>query len=129
MIVPRKGGEEAGIEHDTDARTRPQSCRFSSAPSAPLRETASILATMTKLTLAAVMTCVVLLASCTTAGPSSGPHAQSAPRLISMRTTAGDIVLELDPEHAPISVANFLAHAERGDYDGTIFHRVIPTFV
>ena len=46
-----------------------------------------------------------------------------------MQTTAGEVVLELDRARAPISVANFLMHAERGDYDGTIFHRVIPTFV
>jgi len=44
-------------------------------------------------------------------------------------TTEGDIVLELDPEHAPISVANFLTYTTRGDYDGTIFHRVVPGFV
>lgn len=46
-----------------------------------------------------------------------------------MQTSAGDIVLELDHEKAPISVANFVMHANRRDYDGTIFHRVIPTFV
>ena len=46
-----------------------------------------------------------------------------------MQTSAGKITLELDSRRAPISTANFLAHAERGDYDGTIFHRVIPTFV
>lgn len=49
--------------------------------------------------------------------------------LVSMQTSAGEIVLELDRARAPISVANFLWHAQRGDYDGTIFHRVIPTFV
>jgi cyclophilin family peptidyl-prolyl cis-trans isomerase len=44
-------------------------------------------------------------------------------------TTKGDIVVELDPEHAPISVANFLTYTTRGDYDNTIFHRVVPGFV
>ncbi|MCC7388588.1 MAG: peptidylprolyl isomerase [Phycisphaerales bacterium] len=48
---------------------------------------------------------------------------------VSLDTSKGEIVLELDPEHAPASVANFLAYAERGDYDGTIFHRVVPGFV
>ena len=38
-------------------------------------------------------------------------------------------MLELDRAHAPISVDNFIAHAAKGDYDGTIFHRVIRTFV
>lgn len=48
---------------------------------------------------------------------------------ITMQTTAGDIVVELDREHAPITVANFLMYADRGAYDGAIFHRTIPTFV
>lgn len=46
-----------------------------------------------------------------------------------MKTTAGDIVLALDEGKAPISVRNFLEHAGARHYDGTIFHRVIPTFV
>lgn len=48
---------------------------------------------------------------------------------VTMHTSAGDIELELDRARAPISVGNFLMHARRGDYDGTCFHRVIPTFV
>lgn len=44
-------------------------------------------------------------------------------------TSLGEIVLELDAVHAPVSVANFLTYADRGDYDGTIFHRVVPGFV
>lgn len=46
-----------------------------------------------------------------------------------METSAGEILLELDPERAPATVANFLAYAGRGAYDGTIFHRVMPNFV
>ncbi|MFN9992987.1 MAG: peptidylprolyl isomerase [Phycisphaerales bacterium] len=49
--------------------------------------------------------------------------------VVEMRTTAGTITLELDAIRAPISVENFLRHADAGHYDGTIFHRVIPTFV
>ena len=41
----------------------------------------------------------------------------------------GIIVLELDAEKAPKSVANFLAYIEHGHYDNTIFHRVIPNFM
>ncbi len=48
---------------------------------------------------------------------------------VCLATTAGDIVVELDRERAPISVENFLKYADRGAYDGTIFHRVIPQFV
>ena len=46
-----------------------------------------------------------------------------------MKTTLGDIVLELNAEKAPISTLNFLKYAQSKYYDGTIFHRVIPTFM
>lgn len=49
--------------------------------------------------------------------------------LVQMETSKGDIWLMLDAEHAPVSVANFVKYAERGDYDGNIFHRVVPGFV
>ena len=41
----------------------------------------------------------------------------------------GDIVLELDEENAPKTVANFLEYVKNGHYDGTIFHRVIDGFM
>ena len=48
---------------------------------------------------------------------------------VKLATSAGDIVLELDAAKAPKTVANFLAYVNAGHYDGTIFHRVIPTFM
>lgn len=48
---------------------------------------------------------------------------------VKMATTAGDIWLELNREKAPVSVANFLSYVDKKAYDGTIFHRVIPTFM
>ncbi len=48
---------------------------------------------------------------------------------VAMRTSAGDIVLELDRLRAPIGVANFLKYAKSGAYDGTVFHRIVPGFV
>ena len=54
---------------------------------------------------------------------------QAANPQVTMKTTLGDIVLELDAEKAPISTHNFLQYAESKYYDGTIFHRVIPTFM
>jgi peptidyl-prolyl cis-trans isomerase B (cyclophilin B) len=48
---------------------------------------------------------------------------------VRMQTTKGTIVLELDTEKAPETVANFLEYARSGFYDGTIFHRVIPGFM
>lgn len=41
----------------------------------------------------------------------------------------GDMVLELYPEHAPITVANFLELAESGFYEGLIFHRIYKGFM
>ena len=48
---------------------------------------------------------------------------------VSLKTTMGDIVLELDQEKAPKTVANFLAYVKSGHYKGTIFHRVIDGFM
>lgn len=48
---------------------------------------------------------------------------------VTLATTAGDIVIELDPQRAPKSVANFIDYVKAGHYDGTIFHRVIPNFM
>jgi peptidyl-prolyl cis-trans isomerase B (cyclophilin B) len=46
-----------------------------------------------------------------------------------LKTSAGDITLELDAEAAPKTVSNFLQYAEEGHYAGTIFHRVIKSFM
>ncbi len=48
---------------------------------------------------------------------------------VTIETSKGTIVAELDGEKAPISVANFLAYAASGFYDGTVFHRVIDSFM
>lgn len=48
---------------------------------------------------------------------------------VTMTTSKGPIVIELDGEKAPISTANFLEYADAGAYDGTIFHRVIDGFM
>jgi len=49
--------------------------------------------------------------------------------MIRMQTNHGAIVIELDAQKAPKTVANFLAYANAGFYDGTIFHRVIDGFM
>ena len=48
---------------------------------------------------------------------------------VTMETNKGVITLELDAEKAPDTVKNFVAYANAGHYDGTIFHRVIPGFM
>ena len=44
-------------------------------------------------------------------------------------TSLGNITAELDQANAPLSVANFLEYVESGHYSGTVFHRVIKTFM
>ncbi|MFL2098703.1 peptidylprolyl isomerase [Marinilactibacillus psychrotolerans] len=46
-----------------------------------------------------------------------------------IKTNKGDITVRLFPEHAPKTVENFIGLAEKGYYDGVIFHRVIPNFM
>ena len=60
--------------------------------------------------------------------PSMSTAAEQAPR-VRLETTMGNIVLNLDREHAPVTVDNFLAYVNDGFYDGTIFHRVIDGFM
>ena len=48
---------------------------------------------------------------------------------VQMETSAGTVRIELDDEKAPLSVANFLAYAKSGHFDGTVFHRVIKGFM
>ncbi len=54
---------------------------------------------------------------------------KTIPPQVEMETTMGNIVLELDPDKAPKTVANFLKYVEDGFYNGTIFHRVIDGFM
>ena len=48
---------------------------------------------------------------------------------VKLQTSLGDIVIELNPEKAPITSQNFLDYVESGFYEGTIFHRIIPGFM
>lgn len=79
-------------------------------------------------------TCTLLLAAMTpfaVAGQNPGeskPAAGLHPR-VKMETSLGDIVLELDGEKAPITTLNFIRYVEAKFYDGTIFHRVMKTFM
>ena len=48
---------------------------------------------------------------------------------VALKTSMGEIVLELDQQKAPKSVANFLQYVKSGYYKGTVFHRVIDGFM
>lgn len=58
----------------------------------------------------------------------SSPVSAANPQLV-MQTSHGAINIELFADKAPVSVKNFLNYIERGFYDKTIFHRVIPDFM
>jgi cyclophilin family peptidyl-prolyl cis-trans isomerase len=74
-----------------------------------------------------VLLCLTLAAAgCATLMPPPPPDPH--PRVL-LQTSQGDITLELDREHAPLSVDNFLVYVKEGHYDGTVFHRVVPGFV
>ena len=55
-------------------------------------------------------------------------HAQDAPK-VKIATNMGDIMVELYPDKAPKTVANFLQYVKDKHYNGTIFHRVIANFM
>ncbi|HEY8019882.1 MAG TPA: peptidylprolyl isomerase [Thermoanaerobaculia bacterium] len=67
---------------------------------------------------------LLVLAMAAAAAPSTAAH----PR-VTLETTKGKIVVELDAQKAPKSVANFLDYVKSHQFDGTIFHRVIPGFM
>lgn len=60
---------------------------------------------------------------------SSLSYAQDSYVKVLMKTSEGDIVLELNQGRAPITVENFLTYVNSKHYDGTIFHRVIKDFM
>lgn len=77
---------------------------------------------------------VKLLATLTLILLAMNLQAQDAEQLpayprVSLETTEGTIVLELDSRRAPLTVRHFLKIVEDGGYSETIFHRVIPNFI
>lgn len=64
----------------------------------------------------------LIIAACSSAVLATGP-------VVEMHTSKGVIVIELEAEKAPATVANFLEYAKSGFYDATIFHRVIDGFM
>lgn len=62
------------------------------------------------------------------AKPAAAEASAAAPKVL-IKTSSGDITIELYPDKAPKSVENFLAYVKSGFYDGTVFHRVIANFM
>ena len=48
---------------------------------------------------------------------------------VQLHTSLGDVVIQLEGDKAPVSTQNFITYIEKGFYNGTIFHRVIPGFM
>ena len=67
-------------------------------------------------------------AAITLASPIALAQAATAPN-VKITTSMGDIVVELYPDKAPKTVENFLQYVKDKHYDGTVFHRVISTFM
>lgn len=68
------------------------------------------------------------MAQQTTKPAAPAPTSVDHPRVV-MHTTQGDVTLELFPDKAPKSVANFLQYVRDGFYDGTVFHRVVNGYM
>ena len=64
---------------------------------------------------------------CPTAQPEPLPAGES--RIVTVETSEGDIEITVVADLSPIAVANFVALAECGYYDGVVFHRIVPGFV
>ena len=71
---------------------------------------------------------LLILTATLALGSAGSAAAADAPQVL-LKTSMGDITLELNQEKAPKSVANFLQYVKSGHYNGTIFHRVIGSFM
>ena len=72
---------------------------------------------------------LVVLILAIIAGTSMGQESAVSNPQVVMETSKGEIVLELYPDKAPLTVKNFLDYIDAGFYSGTVFHRVIPGFM
>jgi peptidyl-prolyl cis-trans isomerase A (cyclophilin A) len=86
---------------------------------------------MRHLPILAALACLTAPALAEVEAKADDTTASSTPTMqyVEMKTSKGDMVIMLDPVAAPISVENFLQYTKDGAYDGTIFHRVMPTFM
>jgi peptidyl-prolyl cis-trans isomerase B (cyclophilin B) len=86
---------------------------------------------MSKL-LQTVAICVAAMAICGSLASAGSPQKTKAKEnrpMVLMETSEGTIKIELWADKAPITVKNFLQYVDEKFYDGTIYHRVIPSFM
>ena len=65
------------------------------------------------------------LAAAALVGAAGIAHSAEGPVRVLVQTERGDIVLEVDATHAPLTAANFLRYVDAGHYDGGTFHRTV----
>lgn len=75
------------------------------------------------------MAILSLVAFTTLFFPSFAKAAETTTTKVLLKTTQGDITVELYPAKAPVTVENFLGYVRDKQYDNTVFHRVIPGFM
>lgn len=114
VLLAAAGCEEQAATPQARKTSEPAAEKAPATPAAPAaKPTAAIPATPAK---------------ATTTQPTA-PKPPAASNRVRIDTNFGAIVVELDPVKAPISVKNFLSYVDEKFYDGTIFHRIIPTFM
>ncbi|HJW06478.1 MAG TPA: peptidylprolyl isomerase [Rhodanobacter sp.] len=84
---------------------------------------------MSKFLLATLLLILSPMLAAQAAKPAPAATAATPPPQVVLRTSQGDITLELYPDKAPKSVANFLQYVRDGFYDGTVLHRAIPGYL
>jgi cyclophilin family peptidyl-prolyl cis-trans isomerase len=78
---------------------------------------------------ALVLTSAAVAGPAQAAAPAKAAATTGAEPVVVMKTSLGEVQIKLFKDKAPVSVANFLAYVNKKFYDGTIFHRIIPTFM
>ena len=87
-----------------------------------MRNMTNLLPRLLSCLLAAVLSLSMSVAQAQSDDPAENPR-------VLMKTTDGDITIELFADKSPITVENFLRYVDDGHYDGTVFHRVISNFM
>ncbi len=77
----------------------------------------------------AMALCLISSAALADTHPETNSTTTSETTMVTLKTSLGEIQIELNAEKAPKTVENFLQYVEDGHYDGVIFHRVISNFM
>jgi peptidyl-prolyl cis-trans isomerase A (cyclophilin A) len=76
-----------------------------------------------------IFSVILLLLSFTCSGKNLAIDPDNLFPRVKLETSMGIIIVELDRIRAPITVDNFLTYVVRGEYNNTIFHRIVPEFI